>query len=147
MDPRGVREAGQVASLTLLGESTPEGKKVKSGKAVMPGGKVIDDATAAQLAAAFDEAGFDRFAVGANPNDAPTGALGVVWISRGNGYESLFFMPGDRRDAATKDRPDVYDALKKLIWTIHLRTPGSMVKVSTGWSGDDLMNQKAGEDR
>ena len=86
--------------------------------------------------------GFSRSAA---PQDGPSGALGVVWIDRGDGPESLYLMPGARQVEETRDLPDVYDALKKLILTVHQATPGSMVTTGQDWSGDDLMKQRPGE--
>lgn len=128
-----------------MSEGSKEGKLIASGKARMEGGKVVSDGTAADLAATFDRAGFGRFAVKVNPREGPAGALGVVWISRGDGYESLFLLPGARQNSATADLPDVYQALKLLIFQVHQTTPGSMVTTGDGWSGEDLLKQKPGE--
>ena len=53
-------------------------------------------------------------------------------------------MRGQRQNPDTRELPDVFDALKKLVLTIHQRSPGSMVITGEGWSGDSMMNQKAG---
>jgi hypothetical protein len=145
MDLRPATKPGQVSSLTLLSGNTPEGRLIQRGRAQMPGGKVIDDGTASDLLAAFANSGFDRFAVRANPTQGPAAAMAVVWIDRGSGYESLFFLPGARRNPETADLPDVYDGLKKLILGIHQATPGSAVTTGQGWSGDDLLKQKPGD--
>ena len=133
-------------SLTLLGESSEEGSLIASGRAHMPGGKVIDDPSAARLVEAFQRGGFDRFALRVHPTEGPGNSLGVVWMDAGDGtgFRSLFLVPGARRDPRTKDLPDVYDDLKKLILSIHQITPGSMVVTGEGWSGDSMMNQKPG---
>ncbi len=135
---------GQIMTLSLLSESSKEGKLMAKGYS-MEGGKVVSDRDAAGLKAAFEEAGFDRFAVRASPSEGPQGALGAVWIDRGQGIESLFLVPGARQNPETKDLPDVYDGLKKLILTVHQATPGSSVRVGKGWSGEELLNQKPGD--
>lgn len=137
-------KAGQVTTLTLCGASSEEGKLITLGKARMEGGKVVDDRTAENISASFTEAGFERFSVKRRPTEPPNGALAAVWIDRGSGLESLFLMPGARQNPATKDLPDVYDGLKKLILSIHMSTPGSMVVTGEGWSGDDMLHQKPG---
>ena len=135
---------GQVTTLTLCGASTDEGKLISQGRARMDGGKVVDDATAQNLSASFTEAGFERFATRRRPTEPPSGALAAVWIDRGAGVETLFLMPGARQNPATRDLPDVYDGLKKLILSVHMSTPGSMVVTGEGWSGDDMLHQKPG---
>ncbi|NUN51466.1 MAG: hypothetical protein HUU06_01590 [Planctomycetaceae bacterium] len=142
MDLREGSRSGRLTTLTLVSENRQEGKLIQSGRARMDGGKVVDAETAAQIAASFDEAGFDRFCLSSRPTEGPSGALGVVWIDRGRGVESLFLLPGARQDPRTRDLPDVYDALKKLILYVHQSSPGSMVVTGEGWSGDDMMNQK-----
>src|SRR5688572_28822538 len=117
---------GQIMTLSLLSESSKEGKLIAKGYS-MEGGKVVSDQDAAGLQAAFEKAGFDRYAVKASPSEGPQGALGAVWIDRGRGIESLFLVPGARQNSETKDLPDVYDGLKKLILTVHQATPGSSV--------------------
>jgi hypothetical protein len=134
---------GQVTNLTLCGASSEEGKLISRG-ARMDGGKVVDDRTADNLSLAYTEAGFERFAVKRRPTEPPAGALGAVWIERGNGFETLFLMPGARQNPATEDLPDVYDGLKKLILSVHMSTPGSMVVTGEGWSGDDMLRQRPG---
>ncbi len=138
-------KTGQMTSLTLISESSKEGQLIAKGRARMDGGKVISDRDALALAASFDQEGFGRFAVKVNPNEAPTGALGAVWIDRGNGYESIFLLPGQRQNPATRDIPDVYFHLKGLILSVHQTTPGSSVRVGEGWSGEELLDQKPGD--
>jgi len=137
-------KAGQVTTLTLVGENTEEGKLLSRGRVRLDGGKVVDEKTAANLADAFRQAGFDRFCVKRRPLPAPAGALAAVWIDRGQGVETLFLMPGARQNPATEDLPDVYDGLKKLILSVHITTPGSVVLTGEGWSGDDMLRQKPG---
>jgi hypothetical protein len=137
-------KAGQVTTLSLLGESTEEGRLLQQGKVRVDGGKVVDARTAQNLADAFKEAGFDRFAIKRRPLPAPAGAIAAVWLDRGAGVETLFLMPGARQNSATEDLPDVYDGLKKLILSVHMTTPGSVVVTGEGWSGDDMMRQKPG---
>ena len=136
---------GQVMDLILLSESSKEGKLISTKGYSMDGGKVITDKDAAEMLIAFEKYGFNRFAVRTGPNEGPTGALGVVWMDRGKGIESLFLTPGARHNTDTKDLPDIYGDLKKLIWSVHVNTPGSSVRVGKGWSGEDLLNQKPGE--
>lgn len=145
MNLKPATKKGQIMTLTLLAESSKEGKLIASGRARMDGGKVVSDEDAAVILAAFEKAGFDRFSVKAAPMEGPAGALGAVWIDRGQGFESLFLLPGARQNSETKDLPDVYDGLKKLILTVHQSTPGSSVKVGNGWSGEELLNQKPGD--
>ena len=137
-------KAGQITTLTLCGASTEEGKQIALGLARMDGGKVVDDVTAENISASFTEAGFERFSVKRRPTEPPGGALAAVWIDRGSGLETLFLMPGARQNPATRDLPDVYDGLKKLILSIHMSTPGSVVVTGEGWSGDDMLHQKPG---
>ncbi len=141
-DPRSAARTGRLIALTLVNETTEKGRKMTSGLGTMDGGKVVDAATAAAIADSFREAGFDRFCLRALPTEGPSGALGVVWIDRGNGVESLFLMPGAVQNPETKDLPHVYQAIKLLIFKVHQATPGSMVTSGEGWSGDDIMNQK-----
>ena len=143
-DYRPAKNTGQVTSLTLLSQGTEEGKLISRGRARMEGGKVVDDGTAADLLEAVSRSGFDRYAVKRSPEEPVPGALEGVWIDRGNGFESLFLMRGQRQNSETREIPDVFDALKKLVLTIHQRSPGSMVITGEGWSGDSMMNQKAG---
>lgn len=145
MEYRGAKKAGQVTSLTLIGASTEAGRLITAGRARMDGGKVVDDRTAGLLAQSFDEEGFGRFAVKCSPNEPVPGAMQCVWMDRGNGFESLFFLPGQRQNAATRDLPDVFDHLKKLVFSVHQATPGSMVVTGEGWSGDSMLNQKPGD--
>jgi len=135
----------QITSLTLVSESSREGKLLAAGRAVMEGGKVVDDGTAADILLCYERSGFDRFALRVNPNEAPIGALGAVWINRGNGIETLFLVPGARNNAETYDLPDVYASLKELIFRIHQKTPGSVATSGAGFAGDDLMNQHPGQ--
>ncbi|HEU4394267.1 MAG TPA: hypothetical protein VFS92_01800 [Planctomycetota bacterium] len=137
-------KAGQVTTLSLLGDTTEEGKLLQNGKVRVDGGKVVDAKTADNIALAFKEAGFDRFAIKRRPLPAPAGAIAAVWIDRGQGVESLFLMPGARQNPATEELPDVYDALKKLVLSVHMTTPGSVVVTGEGWSGDDMLRQKPG---
>ena len=133
-----------MTTLSLLGDSTEEGKLLQQGKVRVDGGKVVDVKTAKNLADAFQQAGFDRFAIKRRPLPAPAGAIAAVWLDRGEGVETLFLMPGARQNPATEDLPDVYDGLKKLILSVHMTTPGSVVVTGEGWSGDDIMRQKPG---
>lgn len=135
---------GQVTTLSLLGDTTEEGKLLQHGKVRVDGGKVVDARTADNIALAFKEAGFDRFSIKRRPLPAPAGAIAAVWIDRGQGVESLFLMPGARQNPATEELPDVYDALKKLVLSVHMTTPGSVVVTGEGWSGDDMLRQKPG---
>ena len=137
-------KAGQVTTLSLLGDTTEEGRLLQQGKVRVDGGKVVDARTADNIALAFKEAGFDRFSIKRRPLPAPAGAIAAVWIDRGQGVESLFLMPGARQNPATEELPDVYDALKKLVLSIHMTTPGSVVVTGEGWSGDDMLRQKPG---
>jgi hypothetical protein len=144
MDYRPAKKVGQVQTLTLLGASTEEGRLIQKGRARMEGGKVVDDETASLLERSFQEAGFDRYAVKRSPKEPTAGALQVVWIDRGNGFESLYLVPGARQNPDTRGLPDVFDALKKLIFSVHQASPGSMVLTGEGWSGDTLTNQQPG---
>ena len=146
IDPRSGGKSRQI-SLTLISASSQEGRLISTGRARMDGGKVVDDKTAGDILQAFDKAGFDRFAVMAKPEDAPSSTLGVIWIDRGRGIESLFFLPGARQDPRTADLPDVYDSLKKFILYIHQSSPGSMVTAGEGWSGDQMTDQKVEKKR
>lgn len=141
---RAQKKRDQLMSQTLVGESTREGKLIASGRGRMDGGKAIDDGRMTDLVDAFDHTDFARYAVMADPNTPPAGALGVVWLDRGNGFESLFLMPGAVNDPSTAGVPKTYEALKALIFTIHQRTPGSMVLTGEGWSGDDMLKQRPG---
>ncbi len=145
MDYRPPKKAGQVQTLTLLSQGTEEGRLIQRGRARMEGGKVVDDRTAAELLRSFEDSGFDRFALKRHPNDQAPGALQVVWIDRGNGFECLYLMPGARQNPETRDSPDVFDGLKKVIFVAHQMTPGSMVITGEGWSGDSMMNQQPGK--
>ena len=146
MDLKRASKAGQMQSLTLVGESTREGRLIASGRAQMPGGKVVSDSTAREMAVAFDQYGFGRFAVGVHPESGPSGALGVVWMDTGDGrgIRSLFLLPGSLNDSRTRDLPKTYEQLKALVLSVHQMTPGSMVVTGEGWSGDDMMNQRPG---
>ena len=145
MSYRAAKKDRQITALTLLSESSPEGKLLASGRGVLDGGKVVDDGTAADLLLSFERAGFNRFALRVHPGEAPVGAIGSVWINRGNGPETLFLTPGARGNPETYDLPDVYDGLKKLIFLVHQRTPGSVATSGAGFAGDDLMNQHPGK--
>lgn len=141
MDYRAAKKAGQVSSLTLIGASTEAGRLIAAGRARMEGGKVVDDRVAAELSEAFDREGFREFALQRSPNEPIPGAMQCVWIDRGNGHETLFFTAGARQNPKTEKLPDVFDTLKKTIWYVHQRTPGSMVVVGEGWSGDDMFRK------
>ncbi len=143
MDYRPAKKANQVNSLTLVGASTEAGRLIASGRARMDGGKVVDDRTAADLVEAFESEGFSRFALRRSPNEPIPGAIASVWLDRGNGPETLFFTAGARQNPKTEALPDVYDHLKKLVFTVHQATPGSMVVTGEGWSGDDMFRRNA----
>jgi hypothetical protein len=142
MDYRAAKKAGQVLSLTLVSENSKEGKLLASGRARMEGGKVVSDRDAAIVMAAFEEQGFQRFALKVNPNEAPAGALQSVWMRKDGEFETLYLMPGAVQNPETKDLPRTFQALKELIRQVHLSSPGSSVSTGDGWSGDDLLNQK-----
>jgi hypothetical protein len=144
MDYRPPKKRGQIQTLTLVSESTREGKLLRKGGVSMPGGKVVDDLTAAELIQSCIEGGFERFAVPCNPNAPMAGAMQSVWLDRGNGFECLFLHPGAIQNPETKDLPKVFEALKALVFTAHQVTPGSSVTTGQGWSGEDLMNQRPG---
>jgi hypothetical protein len=139
-----MRSRSAVTRLTLLSKGCPEVERLLRGRLVMPEAKVLSEEDSGLLPRGFRESGFEKYAVNASPDAAPQGCLGVVWLQEGNVTRSLFLMPGQRDNPATREVPDVYLQCKGLVMALHNRTPGFTVTTGSGWSDDSVFGPRTG---